>query len=203
MIFNKRFAIGVIEGVRWHISWVCITQLIFASPSSDENSYPLVCDFGVFGGLRILPRGIKGPHKHDGSYTCFDSWSASQTTVRVSVQMSAPVTKVLTPIEGRVVPVPSDEALDEKIHLDTKATEILKGDDLVIVTQTKSESNDDDSDSGADDAIIVTGADAAKHLLPLRDDLEPALTFRSLFLATILSAFQAVMHQIYVVSTIR
>ncbi|KFY75504.1 hypothetical protein V499_04546 [Pseudogymnoascus sp. VKM F-103] len=110
--------------------------------------------------------------------------------------MSAPVGKVLTPIEGRVVSVPSDEAIDEKIRLDNDATEILKDEDLVIVTETKSGSNDD-SDSGTDDAIIVTGADAAKHLLPLRDDLEPALTFRSLFLATILSAFQAVMYQIY------
>ncbi|OBT74318.1 hypothetical protein VF21_06904 [Pseudogymnoascus sp. 05NY08] len=110
--------------------------------------------------------------------------------------MSTPVGKVLTPIEGRVVSVPSDEKIDEKIHLDKDATEILKDDDLVIVTDTKS-GNDDDSDSGADDAIIVTGADAAKHLLPVRDDLEPALTFRSLFLATILSAFQAVMNQIY------
>ncbi|KFY02964.1 hypothetical protein O988_01782 [Pseudogymnoascus sp. VKM F-3808] len=111
--------------------------------------------------------------------------------------MSAPITKVLTPIEGRVVPVPSDEALDEKINLDKKEPEILKGDDLVIVADTKSESNDDSSESGTDDAIIVSGADAAKHLLPLRDDLQPALTFRSIFLATILSAFQAVMNQIY------
>lgn len=113
--------------------------------------------------------------------------------------MSTPVTRVLTPIEGRVVSVPSDEAINEKIHLEKDGTEILK-DDPVIVTETKSGSSDD-TDSGTDDAIIVSGADAAKHLLSLRDDLEPALTFRSLFLATILSAFQAVMYQIYYVST--
>lgn len=116
--------------------------------------------------------------------------------------MSTPVGKVLTPIEGRVVSVPSDEKIDEKIRLDKDATEILIDDDPVTVTDTKS-GNDDDSDSGTDDAIIVTGADAAKHLLSLRDDLEPALTFRSLFLATILSAFQAVMNQIYYVSTVQ
>lgn len=119
--------------------------------------------------------------------------------------MSSPVTKVLTPIEGRVVSVPSDEAIDEKIRLDKDATEILK-EDLVIDTETNFASNDksssnDDSDSATDDVIIVTGSDAAKHLLSLRDDLEPALTFRSLFLATALSAFQAVMNQIYYVST--
>ncbi|KFY04432.1 hypothetical protein V491_09345 [Pseudogymnoascus sp. VKM F-3775] len=109
--------------------------------------------------------------------------------------MSTPVTRVLTPIEGRVVSVPSDETINEKIHLQKDGAEILK-DDPVIVTESKS-AGSDDSDSGADDAIIVTGSDAAKHLLSLRDDLEPALTFRSLFLATILSAFQAVMYQIY------
>ena len=45
--------------------------------------------------------------------------------------------------------------------------------------------------------IIVTGADAAAHLLPMRDDRDPALTFRGIVLATVLSGFQAVMTQIY------
>ncbi len=62
-------------------------------------------------------------------------------------------------------------------------------------------SSDGDVGSGSDDVIIVTGADAAAHLLPLRDDGEQSLTFRALFLATCLSAFQAVMYQIYTVST--
>jgi hypothetical protein len=57
-----------------------------------------------------------------------------------------------------------------------------------------------DKDVDSDDVIIITGSDAAAHLLPLRDDGEPALTFRGIFLATILSAFQAVMFQIYYVS---
>lgn len=50
------------------------------------------------------------------------------------------------------------------------------------------------------DVIIVTGADASAHLLPLRDDSEQALTFRSIFLSSILASFQAVMNQIYAVS---
>ncbi|KAK3294114.1 OPT oligopeptide transporter protein-domain-containing protein [Chaetomium fimeti] len=54
-----------------------------------------------------------------------------------------------------------------------------------------------EKDDGSEDVIIITGADAATHLLPLRDDHDPSLTFRSLFLATALSAFQAVMYQIY------
>lgn len=152
--------------------------------------------------LFVLPRGIKEEHTHDGGRLFLDSSPASWTNATCSVPMSTPVTRVLTPIEGRVVSVPSDEAIDEKIRLDKKATEVLTDDDPVIVTETKSGSNED-SDSGTDDAIIVTGADAAKHLLPMRDDLEPALTFRSLVLATILSAFQAVMYQIYYASTVQ
>lgn len=49
------------------------------------------------------------------------------------------------------------------------------------------------------EVIIITGADAAHHLLPLRDDFDPVITFRSLLLATLLSGFQAVMQQIYMV----
>ncbi|ORY66985.1 OPT oligopeptide transporter protein-domain-containing protein [Pseudomassariella vexata] len=57
---------------------------------------------------------------------------------------------------------------------------------------------DGDSDNeDSEGTIIRTGADAANHLLPMRDDCEPALTFRSLLLATCLAAFQAVMRQIY------
>ncbi|EAQ87390.1 hypothetical protein CHGG_04009 [Chaetomium globosum CBS 148.51] len=54
-----------------------------------------------------------------------------------------------------------------------------------------------EKEDGSEDVIIITGADAATHLLPLRDDHDPSLTFRGLFLATGLSAFQAVMYQIY------
>ncbi|KAM0326628.1 hypothetical protein ACHAQA_006497 [Verticillium albo-atrum] len=54
-----------------------------------------------------------------------------------------------------------------------------------------------DKDSDAEEVIIITGTDAAHHLLPLRDDFDPVLTFRSLFLATCISGFQAVMQQIY------
>ncbi|KAI4844996.1 peptide transporter [Aureobasidium sp. EXF-8845] len=61
--------------------------------------------------------------------------------------------------------------------------------------------SDDTSDSfdktDDSDHIIVTGEDAAIHLLPLRDDGDPSVTFRGIFLASCLSAFQAVMNQIY------
>ena len=59
--------------------------------------------------------------------------------------------------------------------------------------------SNEEKDDESDGAIIITGADAAKHLLPMRDDGEPALSFRSIVLSTGLSAFQAVMYQIYTV----
>ena len=105
-------------------------------------------------------------------------------------------------IEEQATSVPIDQVIDEKTRLDVNNTEILKDDPAVLDTEIKAaHSSDDleDSGSGSDseDAIIVTGTDAAKHLLPLRDDGQPALTFRSIFLATVMSAFQAVMNQIY------
>lgn len=51
------------------------------------------------------------------------------------------------------------------------------------------------------EVVIRTGADAAEHLLPLRDDFEPAVTFRGIVLATVLSGVQSVMNQIYAVSS--
>lgn len=66
-----------------------------------------------------------------------------------------------------------------------------------VIEKTSSFESDEKQDG---DVIIRTAQDAATHLLPLRDDFDPALTFRSLFLATGLAAFQAVMYQIYMVS---
>lgn len=51
-----------------------------------------------------------------------------------------------------------------------------------------------------DDFVIRTGADASKHLLSLRDDEDPVLTFRSAVLGTAFACFQAAMNQIYNVS---
>lgn len=103
------------------------------------------------------------------------------------------------PIDAEVLSIPSRQASDEKIgavvgvatlDAEVKAVHDLQGAD------------DRSSDTDSEDVIIITGSDAAKHLLPLRDDGEPALTFRGMFLATILSAFQAVMSQIYQVRQI-
>lgn len=105
----------------------------------------------------------------------------------------------VNPIEGKVSTLPSHDAINEKIRT---SIAVEKGE---IDGDIKPVSPEDLSDTGKesdtdDDAIIITGEDAARYLLPMRDDFEPALTFRSMFLATILSAFQAVMYQIYSVS---
>ncbi|KAF7914799.1 hypothetical protein BELL_0070g00310 [Botrytis elliptica] len=103
------------------------------------------------------------------------------------------VVGAFNPVEGHIVSVPTHHEIDEKLRISADNREISK-DTLDIDTKELSDkSRDDDSD----DVIIVTGADAAAHLLPLRDDGQPALSFRSIFLATILSGFQAVMYQIY------
>lgn len=100
--------------------------------------------------------------------------------------------------DGGIFEVPTQNAsVDEKNSFEQKT-------DIDILAAPVSESDEahvkDIHNTLEHEApVIVTGADAALHLLPLRDDGDPALTFRSLFLATILSAFQAVMSQIYMV----
>lgn len=104
-------------------------------------------------------------------------------------------------VDGKATVVPSHEVInafnDEKHHLAFSDDEL--GKTGVLEPEIKAGLPPTESSEGGDDDkhIIITGADAAAYLLPLRDDFEPALTFRSIFLATILSAFQAVVFQIY------
>jgi len=117
----------------------------------------------------------------------------------------------INPLEGKVIEVPSHQAVNEKKIVTASAPEKLG-----IATEKEggaydsseiqaapplydvgSHHDSDEKDTGSEDVIIITGADAAAHLLPMRDDHEPALTFRSIFLASVLSCFQAVMYQIY------
>ncbi|GKZ36028.1 hypothetical protein AbraIFM66950_006901 [Aspergillus brasiliensis] len=91
--------------------------------------------------------------------------------------------------EGDGVSIPHQDLVDEK-----SAVTVLTGKEEPRVTGDEF-SGEEDRES--EDAIIVTGADAALHLLPLRDDFDSALTFRSIILASGLACFQAVMNQIY------
>ena len=99
-----------------------------------------------------------------------------------------------TPVEG-VVSVSGHDAFNEKTTINVTT----KDDHQVTTTSFGSGEYDGEGDRNSDDVIIVDGADAANHLLPMRDDGDPALTFRSLVLASGLSCFQAVMYQIYMV----
>lgn len=103
-----------------------------------------------------------------------------------------------------------DETISEKKRLsatdqDAKVKEnkdgLLDSPEITATAPPYDNDSTQEKDSDDEDHIIITGADAATHLLPLRDDGDPALTFRSIFLATILACFQAVMYQIYMVST--
>ncbi|THY68615.1 peptide transporter [Aureobasidium pullulans] len=76
---------------------------------------------------------------------------------------------------------------EKKAALDTEITAVT----------TPDSASDDFEKTDNPDHIIITGADAAAHLLPLRDDGDASVTFRGIFLASCLSAFQAVMNQIY------
>lgn len=93
----------------------------------------------------------------------------------------------------------SDSAISEEVHsAHGESTAVKKEADTELKGVPVYNADDDYDDSETrHDTVIVTGADAARHLLPMRDDREPSLTFRSIFLATILSGFQAVMSQIY------
>lgn len=92
---------------------------------------------------------------------------------------------------------------DEKVADITKAKEgALESPEIEAIPPKYDTESAQSRDKAVDDPVIVTGADAANHLLSMRDDGEPALTFRSIVLATILSGFQAVMYQIYMVSTV-
>ncbi|KAB8298651.1 hypothetical protein EYC80_000829 [Monilinia laxa] len=103
------------------------------------------------------------------------------------------VVGAFNPVEGHIIPVPTHGEIDEKLRMSAEDREISKETSDFATKELSDASRDDNSD----DVIIITGADAAAHLLPLRDDGQPALSFRSIVLATVLSGFQAVMYQIY------
>ena len=83
----------------------------------------------------------------------------------------------------------------------TVPLEVGQGDEInekkPALVESSTFSSEDKQDG---DVVIRTAQDVATHFLSLRDDFDPALTFRSMVLSTGLAAFQAVMYQIYMVS---
>lgn len=105
------------------------------------------------------------------------------------------------PVGGTDEPIslPSQDAVNEKDNTSSGDEKTGKGGilDSEITPVPRYQRDDGLCDTDSENVIIITGADAAAHLLPMRDDGEPALTFRSLFLASCLACFQSVMSQIY------
>ncbi|KAH9895484.1 peptide transporter [Xylariomycetidae sp. FL2044] len=108
--------------------------------------------------------------------------------------MSTPAPDTMVVSESPAYEVSGQKEVDEK-KMNVKNGVV----DLGITPVSPSSDSDEKDKEGEedDDAIIITGADAALHLLPLRDDGDRAVTFRGMFIATILCCFQAVMYQIY------
>jgi hypothetical protein len=83
----------------------------------------------------------------------------------------------------------NEDAIDEQIELmDYPIKEDIKIGGTEI--------SGGESQVGVAEVVINSGADVAEHLLPLRDDFDPAVTFRSIVLATVISGFRGVMTQI-------
>lgn len=98
--------------------------------------------------------------------------------------------------ETKVIDQVSDQASDQVSEEKRVALDDVKN----VQDDTKEVGTPPYDEGETQEKIIVTGADAANHLLSLRDDGETTLTFRSIFLASVLAAFQAVMSIIYYVS---
>ncbi|WWC69095.1 uncharacterized protein I206_103031 [Kwoniella pini CBS 10737] len=92
-------------------------------------------------------------------------------------------------------PVPSLEGRQPIIDKGTLQPEDDK--DLFVDPPDNANQQHLKDDISEDGHIIRTGRDAADHLLSIRDDGDPAITFRSLVLGTIMACFQASMNQIY------
>ncbi|CAG8130211.1 unnamed protein product, partial [Penicillium nalgiovense] len=84
----------------------------------------------------------------------------------------------------------------------TLGQKLIDKKDLALVGVNEKDATSDQKSESDPDTIIITGADAALHLLPLRDGFDSVLTFRSIILASGLACFQAVMNQIYLPTSV-
>lgn len=85
-------------------------------------------------------------------------------------------------IEGKAFDVPTHTAINEKNRASIDATYLGQNAGAEKISNIRRLSVDelshDEKDNNSDDKIIITGADAAEHLLPMRDDHDPSITFR-------------------------
>jgi hypothetical protein len=87
-----------------------------------------------------------------------------------------------------------DLPLSEDMPSEAQPSPDLSGKEAASIIVQDVDSHSEDADN--EDVVIITGEDAALHLLPMRDDGDSSLTFRSIVLATALSGFQATMTQV-------
>lgn len=98
---------------------------------------------------------------------------------------------------------PSPPTPDSPEEKDSKLGDERAGSDKVERAASESSGEEvvanrlDKDGTAGDDVIIRSGRDASEHLLSLRDDGDPILTFRSILLGTAFACFQASMNQIY------
>lgn len=87
-------------------------------------------------------------------------------------------------IVNNVASFPNEKlAIDEKLPF--ADVEIMKDESLVLEKEINAGSTDDLKDDDSEDHIIITGADAARYLLPMRDDGEPSLSRINFYLLTL------------------
>lgn len=98
------------------------------------------------------------------------------------------------PIVSAALDIDRDDLHD---HEDVKNRQV---DDQASTDSSRDRKGSDGFDDIDDSVIITSGAIAAQHMLSARDDGDPAITVRSLFLGTATATFYAVMSQIYLVS---
>lgn len=62
--------------------------------------------------------------------------------------------------------------------------------------QSRRSIGDGDTSFLKGEPVITTGEDVSKYVVDLRDDMDPAITFRSLFLGTIWAGLGAAVQQV-------
>ncbi|KAG6889143.1 hypothetical protein C0995_003503 [Termitomyces sp. Mi166 len=93
--------------------------------------------------------------------------------------------------------------LFEKVDVKAQQRNDVVGDDLKedAVGSVEAHSEDDKVVYLNGEPVITTGRDVSRFLVDVRDDGETALTFRSLFLGTVMAGLGASLYQQHVVST--
>ncbi|KAH7929974.1 OPT superfamily oligopeptide transporter [Leucogyrophana mollusca] len=106
-------------------------------------------------------------------------------------------------ITNRTVPL-DKKAISEPYEIATEKDVSIDRFDAEKVSQLDAESSDDDSVVFVNgEPVVTSGKDVSRYLIDIRDDGDPALTFRSLFLGTVFVGLGAALSQIYVFKPIQ